>query len=137
MTITALVAALVLAVGCGKAKDEKLIEVIGKVYYQGKPLEIGAVIFVPDAAKGNTTLHEPHGSIDRDGHYEMMTAGKPGAPAGWYKVAVTANKPQDEKNPYAMPVSLLPKQYGEADKSNLAIEVVETPSPGSYDLNLK
>ena len=68
----------------------------------------------------------------------MSTAGRPGAPPGWYKVAVIANKAvTNPNNPYAMTGSLLPKKYGNANSSELAIEVTEKPSGSAYDIVLK
>jgi hypothetical protein len=66
----------------------------------------------------------------------VSTAGRPGAPPGWYKVAVIANKPANPSKPYAVTASLLPKKYGTADTSELAIEVTEKAAAG-YDIILK
>src|SRR5579859_6703881 len=132
----AAVALVLCLAGCG-APESKFIPVTGKVTYKGEALPTGSVVFVADASKGNTTPHEPRGIIDATGNYQVTTAGKPGAPAGWYKIAVLANKPQDTKNPYGMPVSLIPKKYGDAAQSGLSIEVVAPPASGSYDLTLK
>ena len=125
--------------GCGTDSSvDKLLPVSGKVSYKGQPLTTGAVILVADAAKGNLTKHEPRGPIDDQGHFEVSTAGRPGAPPGWYKVAVVANKPaSNPKNPYAVTGSLLPKKYTDAKTSELAIEVTENPAPAAYDIVLK
>jgi hypothetical protein len=124
--------------GCGGGtKTETFLPVAGKVEYKGKPLATGVVIFTADADKGNTTPHEPRGKIDADGTFTVMTAGKPGAPPGWYRITVVANKPQDEKNPYAVPASLIPKHYADTSKSGLSAEVVASPPPGAYDFVLK
>jgi hypothetical protein len=122
--------------GCGASPDA-FTPVHGTVSYKGKPLETGVVIFTADAAKGNKTPHEPRGTIEEDGSYELTTAGKPGAPPGWYRVGVVCTRAKNDKNPYAIPVSLIPKQYAEPAKSNLAIEVVDKPTAGAYDLDLK
>lgn len=127
-----------LSIGCGKGSGgDKLYPVSGKVSYKAEPLTTGAVILVADAAKGNATRHEPRGPIDDQGHFEISTAGKPGAPPGWYKVAVIANKPPNPSKPYAVTGSLLPKKYGSASSSELAIEVTEKPADAAYDLILK
>jgi hypothetical protein len=126
-----------LSSGCGaNSSGDGLVSVSGKVSYKGEPLTTGTVILVADAAKGNTTKHEPRGPIDDQGNFEVGTAGKPGAPPGWYKVAVVANKPGNPSKLYAVTGSLLPKKYGNASTSELAIEV--TGKPGAvYDIVLK
>lgn len=127
-----------LSIGCGSESGiGRLIPVSGKVTYKGAPLTTGAVILVADAAKGNATKHEPRGPIDEEGNYQVSTAGSPGAPPGWYKVAVVTNKPANPKNPYAVTGSLLPKKYSSANTSELAIEVTENPGEGAYNLTLK
>ncbi|HLJ95460.1 MAG TPA: hypothetical protein VKU02_19950 [Gemmataceae bacterium] len=131
-------AAVCLAIGCGlDGSGDKLLPVSGKVRYKAEPLTTGTVILIADAAKGNTTKHEPRGPIDDHGNFQVSTAGRPGAPPGWYKVAVIASKPGNPNKPYAVTGSLLPKKYGNADTSELAIEVTEKPTAGAYDLVLK
>jgi hypothetical protein len=126
------------SLGCGNARSgDQLLPVSGKVRYKAEPLTTGTVILIADTVKGNTTKHEPRGPIDDQGNYEVSTAGKVGAPPGWYKVAVVANKPANPSKLYAVTGSLLPKKYGQANTSELAIEVTEKPSPGAYDLVLK
>jgi hypothetical protein len=137
--IGGLAAALVwLSIGCGKdSSGEKLFPVSGKVSYKAEPLTTGTVILVADAAKGNTTKHEPRGPIDEQGNFQVSTAGTPGAPPGWYKVAVIANKPMNPNKPYAVTGSLLPKKYGTANSSEIAIEVKEKSADAAYDIVLK
>lgn len=126
------------ALGCGKGSDEVLVPVSGTVRYKGSPLSTGVVVYVPDAEKGNTTQYEPRGTIDAQGRYQLNAAAdKPGAPKGWYKVAVHADKPADPKNPYAVPTSLIPGSYKDAETSGLTVEVVAPPATGSYNLELK
>jgi hypothetical protein len=124
------------ALGCG-GSQESFTPVTGKVAYKGKPLETGSVVFSADTSRGNTTAHEPRGAIDSTGNYTLSTAGKPGAPPGWYRVGVIATKAASGKNPYAVPTSLIPKQYSDPQKSGLSIEVVDKPAAGAYDLELK
>lgn len=126
---------LFLVFGCGKA--DPLVPVSGRVTYQDRPLETGAVVFIPDAEKGNTTKHEPRGTIDKGGGFEMVTAGKPGTPPGWYKVAIIATRPPSEKNPYAVMPSLIPRKYNDAKTSDLTVEVRDASSPGGYSFDLK
>jgi hypothetical protein len=126
-------------VGCGKGDSGlgKLVPVRGRVVLGDKPLTTGVVIFRPDALKGNTSQQEPRGQIDADGNYKLLTAQQEGAAPGWYKVGViAARQPADPKNPYALPRALIPLTYNDPEKSGLALEVVEKPSPGAYDLKI-
>jgi hypothetical protein len=109
----------------------------GRVLWRGQPLTSGAVIFRPDASKGNTSKHEPRGPIDAEGHYKITTAHQSGAAPGWYKVGVIATEAADPKNPYAIRKSLIPAKYNDPDQSDLSMEVVKNPAPGTYDINLK
>ena len=136
---SALAVALVwLSSGCGKdAHNQTLFPVSGKVSYKGEPLTTGTVILIADNGKGNATKHEPRGPIDEHGNFQVTTAGQPGAPPGWYKVAVIANKPANPSNLYALTGSLIPKKYADANSSQLAIEVTDKPAEGAYDISLK
>lgn len=127
---------LVVAVGCDSSGVGRLVPVQGKVTYEGQPLTAGSLALKPDAEKGNTSKFEPAANLGPDGSYRLFTAEREGAPLGWYKVAIVAQAPADEKNPYAAQKSLIPARYAETGTSNLAIEVVETPPPGAYDLKL-
>src|SRR5262245_13848145 len=124
--------------GCGKGEvgGDKLVPVAGKVTVNGKPLTTGPVTFHPDTAKGNNTPHIPVGALDAEGNYKLASATKGGAPLGWYKVTVTAQGPADEKDPYAPPKYLINPKFADVQTSGLAVEVVEKPAPGAYDLKV-
>jgi hypothetical protein len=140
---TAFVFAL-LALGCGDdAGIGRTVPVSGMLTVGNEPwtLETTTVLFKPDAAKGNTSLFEPIGTVDAEGQYTLSTKGKPGAPPGWYRVIVTATGTRAEVSPkgprhHPIPVSLLPAKYGQAKTTDLLLEVVENPAPGAYDLKL-
>src|SRR5687767_13348261 len=83
----ALALGLFLVAGCDGGG---LPPVKGKVTVDGAALTSGSVRFVPDTTKGNKATTEPAGEIGSDGTYTLHTNGKPGAPAGWYKVTVSA-----------------------------------------------
>jgi hypothetical protein len=128
--------------GCG-APGEKLVSVVGKVLVANKPWKIGDVGFFPDTTRGNTSQQASVGVIAADGTYQLFTAGKRGAPPGWYKVVVWATKdPAAAGNPWGYdgkrkPIQwLINVKYTSADTTDLAIEVVEKPVPGQYDLRL-
>jgi hypothetical protein len=70
-----------------------------------------------------------------EGNCELFVAGgRKGAPAGWYKVVVYAvDDPQPGKpNKY-----LVNKEYADVTTTPLRIEVIESPEPGRYDLQLR
>lgn len=128
-------AALCAAVLAGCRDDSgvgKTVPVVGVVSVDNKPVPAGSVSFRPDKAKGNESRHEPAGDIDAQGRYKLYTAGKEGAPPGWYKVAVISAEPDayPPKKLYA------PPKYGDIATSGLSVEVVEGAPPGAYDLKL-
>jgi hypothetical protein len=134
----------VLAIGCGAAPTP-LIPVKGVVTYDGKPLTTGTVLFRPDSARGNSGA-EVVGTIDENGTYVLRTGTGPqareGAAPGWYKVGVVAVREPDAtaKRVGGLPparVPLIPLKYADAANSGLAVEVVESPAEGAYDLKLR
>src|SRR5438270_11081037 len=64
----------------------------GQVVLNGKPAKgmMGSVLFVPDSAKDNKSSLRAGGPIDAAGRYDVSSNGRSGAPAGWYKVLVSA-----------------------------------------------
>jgi hypothetical protein len=123
--------------GCGQPGSETMLPVEGQVKFGGKPLTRGTVVLHPDPSKGNTTKHQPHGTLGADGRYKVVTHPHEGAPPGWYKVTVSATEPSDPKNPYSLPRSLIPERFGKPDESRLTLEVRSQAPPGAYDLDLK
>jgi hypothetical protein len=125
------VLALLLPTGCDSAGS--LQKVSGKVTVDGAPLTTGTVRFVPDKEKGNKTTTEPTGQIGADGTYSLMTDGKSGAPAGWYKVTINASEIPESSKPFSGKSLVAPK-FNDPAASGLSIEVVASPKPGAYDL---
>ena len=126
--------------GCG-APEETRLPVEGTVMLGNQPLTTGTVILRPDAGKGNTSKHEPRGTIDGSGKYLVVTSSgqagsKPGAAPGWYKVGVVAAVAKDAKNPYALAKSLVPAKYNDPDQSGIFLEVVNNAPPGAFDIKL-
>ena len=126
--------------GCGEAK-ERLVPVTGKVTVDGKPLSKGTVGFVPDAARGNSSEHRPLGKIEPDGTYTILTLQRPGAAPGWYKVTVwaTANEPPDAESYKVkdwVPEWLVHVKYTQAETTDVTREVIASPAPGAFDLDL-
>jgi hypothetical protein len=133
-----------LAAGCGDASGVgATYPVSGTVTISGEPLvaETAMLLFKPDASRGNLSPFEPAGTLDAQGRYALSTNGKKGAPPGWYKVVVTATTteaglPKGQRRARPRPKSLVPAKYGQATTTDLAVEVVEAPAPGAYDLKL-
>jgi hypothetical protein len=74
--------------------------------------------------------------MDGEGRYRMLTGLKPGAATGWYKVTVSVAEQPDPNDAYKF-TFLVPQEYVDKDKSKPALEVVENPEPGAYDLKLQ
>jgi hypothetical protein len=135
---------LVLLLGCGDGSPAiRTVPVAGTITVEGEPLRVreGTVLFKPDKEKGNTTSYEPFGSIDDNGSYSLQTAGKRGAPPGWYRVIVAAYQTPPAGKPSAMfkPARYdvrVNRRYGDAKTSGLEVDVVENPESGAYDLKL-
>lgn len=125
-------------IGCGRQAGGDLLPVVGRVTLDKAPLPTGAVSFRPDAAKGNQSLHHPTGSIDREGRYELFTAGQAGAPPGWYKVVVHATEPTGDTGQASpgLPKSIIDLSYNDPITTPLAVEVVADATAGHYDLHL-
>jgi hypothetical protein len=120
---------VIILAGCGPS----VYPVQGEVQVDGKALPKGAVVFWPDAAKGNAFVGRPTGDV-AEGRYKLMTEGRAGAPLGWYKVTVSgyegapdSTKPLETKN-------LISKKYQDAATTDLNVEVVA--SGGSYNLKV-
>jgi hypothetical protein len=133
-----------LAPGCGDTSGVgKTLPVTGQITLDDRPLTAPStiVLFKPDAAQGNASPFEPAGTVDDRGNYTLFTKGKKGAPPGWYKVVVTATEPRGEgvggpRHQRPAPRSLIPARYGQAATTTVAIEVVDNPAPGAYDVKL-
>jgi hypothetical protein len=136
------IALLVSSLGLGCGDGITRLPVTGKITLNNAPFtaETTRVLFMPDKSRGNDSAFEPMGEVDQDGVYVLTTKGRNGAPPGWYKVVVTAHDNQVElagvRKDRPVPKSLLPVKYGTASTTDLAIEVVENPDPGHYDLKL-
>ena len=88
----------------------------GTVTYQGKPVPLGSISFVPE--KG----HMAGGTIAEDGTYRLE------AEAGPYKVTITAVPPlPPDVNPmtdrFVPPKPLIPARYSRLGQSGLTAEV--------------
>ena len=84
-----LASAFVIA-GCAPGNGLTMGRVSGLVTYNGEPVELGEVLFLPDSEKGNNGVPSM-GAIGKDGRYTMLTqdAGD-GVIAGYHKVGIRA-----------------------------------------------
>ena len=119
-TIAAVLAVLVLAVGCND-RGNRLAPLRGRVYYKDKPLEFGSVSFL--SAGGL----EAYGAIRSDGTFELETPklGKGGTP-GLNKVRVAcfeAQQPGFKGSGLSLGKSLIPERYTKYVSSGLKITV--------------
>lgn len=131
-TIKCFCAAIALfVVGCGSS-GPKTYPVKGTVSYQGKPLPLGAIMFVPE--DGPTAS----AAIQSDGTYQVDLI------AGAHRVQVVAIPPRQGKpDPYAEggldttgfpePKPLVPAKYNRYDTSEVQIDV--NPS-GENNVNI-
>jgi hypothetical protein len=104
------------------------------VTLDGKPLPDGLLLFHPDESKGNTARAACTGRV-KGGQYTLITSGVTrtdtgsGAPLGWYKVTLINDMP-------GTPIINVHSKYLRPETSPVAIEIVDNPQPGAYDVKL-
>ena len=120
----------------GCSHGETTSTVTGKVLVDGQPLTIGTVVFTPDAAKGNTSMHEPRGKLDANGVFHVFQTKDGGAVSpGWYKISIRAQRLKDPTDRYSQ-MSVIPTKFASPETSGLTLEVVDHPAPVAYDITL-
>ena len=126
----ALLAAILLA-GCG-SQQLPVAPAKGQVFYQGKPLEFGSVMFQPTAGP------PARGIIQSDGTFELSTYGKnDGAIIGQHKIRVACVESQRGQNGGAPRLGdapgadrqLIPAKYFHFDSGGLTAEVKASNEP--------
>jgi hypothetical protein len=118
--------------GCGG--DGPLSPVHGKVFFQGKPLPRGTIVFTPDPARGGAGP-QASGDIQPDGTFILHTASVEGAVPGWHRVTILALEPPstDPGAPkFIIPRSLIPEKYRDPAQSGLAFEVLPGKTNGMH-----
>ena len=106
--------ALLLRAGCG-GSEPTLVPVAGQVFYRGRPLNGGTIVFTPDAQRGGRGPLAC-AEIDAEGRFTLRTGDKKGATAGWHLVTIAALPPGrfgDE----------LPPRYRDPEASGQCVEV--------------
>jgi len=134
--IATLVVPLAAMIGCGES-EPATYPVTGKVSYQGKPLPLGTVRFVP-----NSGPPSPPAQIDPDGAYQLQ------AVAGEHRVMVTAVPEPQGARPdpmaeggmdysQAKPTQpLIPRKYSSLENSGIVV-TVEASESNTIDIHLK
>jgi hypothetical protein len=120
MRIAALVmtcCGLLLALGCG-GSPAGLPHVQGRVFYHGKPLTGGTVVFTPDPERGGSGPMA-WGTIEADGRYRLSTDGRNGASLGWHRITIAGDKADTLPASYRDPELSEQRFEVRADRANL------------------
>jgi hypothetical protein len=114
------------AFGCGRGAD-KLEPVEGQVFYKGKPLAGGTIVFAPDPERGG---HGPlaFAEIQPDGRFTLRTGETAGAVVGWHRVTVASASP-------TAAVPGLPAKYCDPERSGQRCEV-KPGQPNTIEIRL-
>ena len=135
-------------VGCDSKPHYEHAKVHGKVTYQGKPVPLGSVLFVPVEPPKDGSMQPASGTINADGTYELKSEAEPGAILGEHKVVVVA---VDGGQPAATPAkvadsgpapatkavrfkTLVPQKYSDPSTTPLTRKVA--PGDNTIDLEL-
>jgi hypothetical protein len=126
--------------GCGSDNRLPTATVKGKVTYNGEPLQIGSLLFVPVGGGPSAEAN-----IDRNGNYAVGTyETTDGAVLGKHQVLITAftspggsGLPEDAVKGDAAPVSVIPEKFGDLAKSGLEVEVKSGKNDVDFVLTAK
>lgn len=117
---------LVWAVGCNGSlpSSSDTIPVHGKVFYRGRPLPTGTVVFTPDTDRG-TNGELATGEIQPDGSFQLKTKAIAGTVVGWHRVTILAVEMMAPSpgQPLGEPRAILPPRYSDPRLSGLLCEV--------------
>lgn len=126
----------------GHVEDRKPVHPVrGKVYFEGKPLSSGRVVFFP--ADGKRGKPRPDSFIEEDGSYSLSSyTPNDGAPEDEYIVTIVFYRGKAGEDD-ALPLTesgrppkfhdSLPPRYGKPETSDLRVKV----RPGVNDLDLR
>ena len=128
-----LLTAFALVAGCHRGPT--MAPVTGKVFYNGRPLEFGSVMFQP--ASGQPA----QGQIQSDGTFTLSTYKEAdGAVVGRHKVRITCyetEKPGFPRSPGEQTLGrlLIPEKYTFLDQSGLSADVsIDREEPFVFEL---
>jgi hypothetical protein len=120
--------------GCGQ--DDALTPVHGRVFFHGKPLPGGTIVFTPDAERGGRGPLAC-GEIDADGRYTLHTGDKFGAVPGWHRVTIAPPSLAVAPGQAVLPPAVdLPRKYSDPEQSGLLREV-QPGKTGEQDFHLE
>lgn len=128
--------------GGGEVKPPPLFPVTGTVTYQGKAVPGATVVFLPTAKQKakDPPLFRPFGVADDEGNYSLMwSEDHEGAPAGQYKVAISAVAPatdDEEGDSQTKPANAVPDKYGNPATSGFSA-TVEDGGENVFNFELK
>ena len=126
---------LVSTFGCGQdaPKGPPLVQVRGIVMLNGKPLVTGGTVSYRDSGG----IIQPSGKIDSDGHYELFTDKRPGAPVGSYRVLVFASESPEQTAAHGgLPRLIVHKKFMDLTTTPLHREVKDGNPSGAHDLQV-
>ncbi len=126
----ALCVALAASGGCGESRE--FAPVSGTVYYNGKPVDSGVVMFQPAAGE------MARGTIRADGTYTLETLGKSsGVAPGSCKVRVSVRSAAPNTGgEVGLGKLLIPEVYSDFDRSGLVFDV-RPDRQEPYDIRLE
>jgi len=128
----AIVAMVLVIVGCTRGSGVQTVPVSGKVTYKGQPVEGATISFMPEGeTRPATAISGPGGA------YRLMTLDAAGAMPGHYTVVIRKSDIPTESTkavsmeealklnsrPPPQPKELLPAKYADAARSPLKFEV--------------
>ena len=112
---------ILLVSGCGYRSSLERVHVSGKASYDGKPIEIGQIRFIPiEPTRAPITVENI-----RDGSYETAKSG--GVPIGNFRVEIRMFDPEEYQNAPRVPGApavkqLLPEKYNRDSELAITIE---------------
>jgi hypothetical protein len=102
-----------LLLGCSRG-DTPLASVSGQVFYRGKPLAGGTIVFTPDPERGGRGP-QAWAEIKGEGKFTLHTSGRIGATPGWHRITIAPAK--------ADRLTRLPSRYRDPEQSDQRFEV--------------
>ncbi len=106
---------------CGQSRP-RTEQASGQVLVNERPIANAVVIFHP--VNANADAVRPTGRTDEQGRFKLSTnKDGDGAPAGEYKVTITAYQSIENRNEDSRIVNYLPARYGQPETSNLTVTI--------------
>jgi hypothetical protein len=117
---------MLLLSGCSRS-SAPLSPVSGEVFFQGKPLSGGTIVFTPDPERGGRGPLA-WAEIKPDGRFVLESAGRKGAVPGWHRITVAPGKDDRSRR--------FPPRYLDPELSGQMFEV-KPDLPNSCTLHLQ